>query len=219
MNELLKEIEADALASAPADKLETIRNNIRYLRDLDKRIENVEATLSSLKRERRDLTFDTLPTMFMQLQINHLGISASGNLPAYEATLEDSYHANIQANWPEEKRQAAIDWIHKHRMGDIIKTTLTIDFGLGQDLLLKSVLKALKAVQVVIGTKKIKRKTVKVTRTVKVTPTIIQQIPWNTLTAMVKERFTSGDPLSDTDLRILGASVNKIVKITQVKEK
>lgn len=198
MTNLMEEIEADA-TRVPEDKLDVIRNKISSLRDLDAKIADAEAYLSSLNRERRDLLFDTLPTMFMQIGLNHVGIAAKGNLPAYKAELVEHFHAVMQSNWPEERREACLKWVRKHKLDDIIKTVLTMEFGLGQSKTLKKVLTALKAIKVV--------------------PLKQELIPWSTLTAMVKEHYKAGKPLSDEDLRTLGASVSKIVKITQVREK
>jgi hypothetical protein len=196
---LLAEIEKDIAAPKPADKLEFIRDKIREARDIELKMADLENQLSELKRIRRDMLFDTLPSMFMQIGINDIGISAQGNLPAYKAELKDHIHAVISSDWEPDRRNAALQWVHKHKLADIIKTTVTMEFGLGQGKLVKKVLAALKAIRV--------------------TPTIEETIPWNTLTAMVKERYKEGKPLSDQDLSTLGATVAKVVKLNAVKEK
>lgn len=197
--DLLKEVDADIQAKVPADKLEFIKEKIKQTRDLEFRIQDLETQVSELKRVRREAIFDTLPTMFMQLGINHIGIVADGNLPAYEADLSDHFHAVIQSSWPEEKRNTAMNWVHKHKLGDLIKTTVTVELGLGQSRTLKKVLAALKKLRI--------------------SPRIEENIPWQTLTSYVRERYKSGKPLSDTDLETIGASVNKVVKLTAVREK
>jgi hypothetical protein len=195
---LLDEAVSEAF-TVKEDKLDAIRDRIKDLRSLDAQITDLEETLKDLNKQRRELLYDALPTMFMNTGVGRVDILPEGNLPGYIAKLEDHYHAVLQSNWPEERRQAALKWINKHRLGDLIKTTITMEFGLGQDKIVKAVLKALKAV--------------------KVLPTVQQAIPWPTLTAMVKERYRAGNPLSDEDLHTLGASVNKVVKITQIREK
>src|SRR4249919_3390502 len=86
---LLAEVEQDMQAPAPSDKLEIIRDKISEVRDLDYQILSLETQLSEMKRARRDLIFDKLPSMFMQIGLNHIGIAAKGNLPAYDAKLTD----------------------------------------------------------------------------------------------------------------------------------
>jgi hypothetical protein len=196
---LLEQIEKDMAAKPPADKLEFIRDKIREVRDIEFKIADLENHISELNQTKRNLIFDALPTMFMQVGLNRLEIAAQGNLPAYEAKLNDHYHAVIKSDWPSNQRKAALQWVRKHKLGDIIKTTLTIELGLGQDKLLKKVLAALTKLGVV--------------------PTIEETVPWKTLTAVVKERFQDGKPLSDKDLTTLGATVSKMVKLNPVKEK
>ena len=196
---LLEQIEKDMAAKPPADKLEFIRDKIREVRDIEFKIADLENHISELNQTKRNLIFDALPTMFMQVGLNRLEIAAQGNLPAYEAKLNDHYHAVIKSDWPSSQRKAALQWVRKHKLGDIIKTTLTIELGLGQDKLLKKVLAALTKLGVV--------------------PTIEETVPWKTLTAVVKERFQDGKPLSDKDLTTLGATVSKMVKLNPVKEK
>lgn len=196
---LMDEIDKDTMEQVPEDKLQYLRDRIAQVRELDGRIVDVENQLSELKKERQDLIFDKLPTLFMQVGLSQLKIVAQGNLPAYDAKLEDHFHANIQSGWTEDRKQAALAWVNKHHMGDIIKTTLTMEFGLGQNKIVKKVLAALKKI--------------------KITPLREDTIPWQTLTAMVKERHKAGRPLSDVDLRTIGAKVSKIVKLTPIREK
>jgi len=196
---VLKEIEADSKPKVSDDKLEFIRDKIRETRDIDQRIADLSEQIGDLKRVRQGLIFDTLPTMFMQIGLNHLGVAAQGNMPAYEAKLQDHYHAVISSEWSEEKKSAALKWAHKRKLGDLIKTTVTVELGLGQARTIKKLLDALKKMRI--------------------TPKIEETIPWQTLTAYVKERYKAGKPLSDEDLRTICASVNKVVKLTPVREK
>jgi hypothetical protein len=197
--DLLKEVDEDIKAKVPEDKLDFIRDKIRETRDLEFRIADLENQVSELKRVRREAIFDVLPTMFMQIGISHIGISAVGNLPAYDAKLEDHFHAVISSSWPEEKRNDAMRWVHKHKLGDLIKTTVTVELGLGQSSTLKKVLAALKKLRI--------------------SPRVEENVPWQTLTSYVRERYKTGKPLSDGDLQTIGASVNKVVKLTAVREK
>ena len=196
---LLAEIEEDMQKPPAPDKLEIIRDKIRETRDLDLKIDDLETQVNELKRYKRELVFDTLPSMFMQIGINRIGIDAQGNSPAYEAKLQDHFHAVISSSWEPERRNAALEWLHLNKLGDVIKTIITIEFGLGQAKKVKEVLEALKKLKVPI--------------------TIEENVPWKTLTSVVQERYKHGNPMSDADLHTLGASVNKIVKLTPVREK
>jgi hypothetical protein len=197
---VLDKIIADDVKRGPsADKLEFVRDQVKYIRDLHKRIEDAEEIVKSLRNEKRELEFVTLPTLFMQNKITAISLAPEGNMPGYEAEIRDYYHANINAKWLPERKQAALDWLQKHKLGDIIKTVITIELGLGQSKVTTKLLAAI--------------------RTLKIPFTKQQSVPWNTLTAVVREMYQDGKPLKDSELNMLGAQVGKIVTLQPKKEK
>jgi hypothetical protein len=199
MNEDLKTLlEKDSQRKPSTDKLDFVRDQIRYLRDLDIRIGNAEDTTKALRIERRDLVMSTLPDIFSQTKIDAITLQSEGNMPAYEAELKDYYRASINADWPPEKRDKALAWLRKHGLGDLIKTVVTIELGRGQATLLKKILAALRKLKVPFKTH--------------------DTIPWNTLTAAIKEMYQEGKPLKDAELELLGATVGRTVTIKQQKD-
>jgi hypothetical protein len=188
----------DAHRKPQQDKLEFVRNQVRAMRDLQREIEDVEDLARRLRGKRREMEMQILPDLFMQTGVTHIGLAAEGNEPPYEAKMHDHYHAVISADWPLEKRQLALDWVENNNLGDLIKTVIIIELGKGQSKLTTKVLAALRALKV---------------------PFIKQQnVPWNTLTAAIKEMYRDGRVLSDTDLSTIGAVVGKIVKLKAKKE-
>jgi hypothetical protein len=151
-----------------------------------------------LRGQRREMEYQILPDLFMQTGVTHIGLAAEGNEPPYEAKMQDHYHAVINVDWPEERRVEALKWVEKNKLGDLIKTVITIELGRGQSKLTTKVLTAL--------------------RTLKVPFTKQQNVPWNTLTAAIREMYRDGRTLSDTELNMIGASVGKIVKLKPKKE-
>jgi hypothetical protein len=191
-------IAEDSKRQAPQDKLEFVRNQVREMRDLTRRINDVEELAKQLRGQRREMEMQILPDLFLETGVTHIGLAAEGNEPPYEAKIQDHYHANIAVDWPQDKRDAALTWLKKNKLKDIIKTVIVIEIGLGESVLTARVLSVLKEL--------------------KVKYTAQQTVPWNTLTAAVKEMYRDGKVLSDTVLNMLGAHVGKIVRLKPKKE-
>jgi hypothetical protein len=198
-NTLEQDIARDSAQKPAQDKLDFVRDQIRYMRDLEKQIVDTEEILKRLKAEKQELQHNVLPTLFMQNKITAISLSEEGNLPAYDAELKDYYHANIKADWLPAQRASAIAWLDKHKLADIVKTVFTIEIGRGNAKLTKQVTAALRALKVPF--------------------TVQQTVPWKTLTAAVKEIYRSHRTLKDDELKVLGASVGKVVTLQQQKEK
>ncbi len=186
-------------ASAPAEAtLEKIRQVARDLRDKKLEIANVESRLSELKAERLKIEFEKLPEMYDAAGIDSLGIPKEGNQPAYDGKLKPFYRANISADWEPEKRDAAFKWLIKNGHGDLIKTEIVIRLGRGDVKLLNDIKKRLKPLMK------------------KIDITVGLNVPWNTLTAFVKEQIEEKKAILPLD--ILGAQVGKIVELKPRKE-
>jgi len=193
MNDFEEEIERDAKRLPPEGKLEYVRDQVRNMRDLDLRISAYDEELKRMRSQRRELEMQVLPDLFMQLGLTHLGLEADGNMPAYEAKLKDYYFANIKADWPDDRREAAFDWLAHEGLDDLVRTTLTVEIGKGNAKLVAEILQALAGYKVAVSKK--------------------QSVPWTSLTAMLKERYKSGKPLDDGDLYTLGAFVGKQIEL------
>lgn len=195
--------EEAALASAQkrappaADALERVRDRVREVRDLTLEIEDREAALSALKQRRYEMLSKTLPDMFQELGINTLGLDAEKNMPEFVARSAPYYHANIGADWPEEKREAAFAWLRANDLGDLIKAVFQIEFGMKTTKQQKELRAAL--------------------RKLKLDYTATETVPWNSLTAAVRtmiEREHHTPPLAT-----LGATVGTVVTVKEVKPK
>jgi hypothetical protein len=195
--ELEAQITADAKRPPLVDKLEQVRDKVRRFRDLEMEIADAEAHLKQLRLEKSELEYMVLPDLFSQNKVTHIGLEAEGNVPAYIARIEDYYKANISKEWPMSKREKAYDWLTKHKLGDIITSCITIELDLGTAKLLKKIQTALNKLGVVYYKE--------------------QSVHWGTLTAAVKEMHKAGKPLGDTDLRTIGATVGRVVKLKQKK--
>ena len=184
------------LALAP-DKLEYLRNKVIEKRDLDQEITELEELLSKKKIARRNMEREVLPTLFLEAGVPLLGLDAKGNQPACTYELKEYYYANISAEWEESRREDGFECLEKMKLGDLIKNNIEVNFGRGEDKISKKVQAALKKLKVPF--------------------TIKRKVQWNTLTSAVKEHYENDKPLTDTQIRLLGADVGYIVKLKPPK--
>lgn len=112
----------------PADDLlQKIKSNCQALRDAKLRIKDIEESLSEAKSTALELQRSVLPDLMAQAGVPKLTIEAEGNSPPYEIKVRPFARANVASNWPEEKRQAAFDWLDANGYGDLIKTVITVE--------------------------------------------------------------------------------------------
>lgn len=203
MKTIDEELEADAAAQTIApDKLDRVRAACATARDLDLEIQDLENRASSKRKELLDLRYKGLPDLFMAAGISRIDLDPSGNMPPYEAKMSDHYHANIQAGWPEEQQNEALDWLEEHGQGDLIKRTIEISLGRNELKLFDQVMKVLGKMPKIMERLKVRR-----------------AVPWSTLTSWLRESYKNNEELGDVDLRRLGAVVGKVVNIKPAKEK
>jgi hypothetical protein len=184
---------AKAHAESPAskDKLDAVRAKVKEARDIDFSIQSLNERLSLLSKRKQELVHNELPDLFQDAKIDVLGIEPEGNMPGYDTELKDFYHANI----PEARRDEAFAWLDKNKHGDMIKTVITVELGRGDRKTAKAVEQALRKLEVSYSSK--------------------LSVPWNTLTAFVKEQVEKGAVLP---LDILGATVGRVVKLKARKD-
>jgi len=198
-----EELHAAAAAdTVPSDKLDRLRAACAAARDLELEIQDLEQHVKEKRRDLLDLRYKALPDLFMAARITRLDLDASGNMPSYEAKMADHYHANISTSWPQERQEDALNWLEDQGLGDLIKRTIEIDFGRDEHNWFGQVMKALNKLPNLTGRIKVRR-----------------FVPWNTLTAWLKEKYQNDEELGDNDLRKLGAVVGKKVDIKPTKEK
>jgi hypothetical protein len=120
--------------------------------------------------------------------MDKIGLPGSG----VDLVVDDYYHANIKAEDP--NREQAFNWLVENGHGDLLKVTVTCVFARGD----YDKAEKLKAILVTNG----------------YAPAIDQGVPWNTLTAWLKEQLRKG---SVVPLELFGATIGRIVKIKMRK--
>lgn len=194
---LLEAMREDAAQPAPKDRLDKIRVRVTELRDLEKENADLTERMAKNSMRIRDLREKELVDLLDQAKIKGFTLEADGNAPAFEIEVGPYYHANIAADWEPSQRQAAFDWLRKKNHGDMIKAQYTVDFGRGQE-------KQQRAFEAALKKAKYNYK-------------YDYGVPWNTLTAFVKEQIE--EKKATLPLKLLGATVGRVAKIVKQKGK
>jgi hypothetical protein len=116
----------------PPDKLEQLQVAVRELRDKEREIADLEDRIKRLRTEVSDIRHRSLPELFYEAHVDHVGLPAEGNRPAVDAVMRKEYKAAIPANWPVAKREQAFKTLDELELGDLQKITFTIPFEAGQ---------------------------------------------------------------------------------------
>lgn len=173
------------------DRLEQVRKVLREVRDLERTIADQEETLKANKAKVLDFKQRKLVDLFQEVGIDTLGLPPEGNLPGYDAELKPYYHANISTDWEPERQLKAFDWLDDNKSGDLIRSTFTVFIGKDDRKTALKVQKALDKLKVPYETK--------------------LAVPWNTLTAWLKEQVEKHKTTPPLDL--LGATVGSVVNL------
>ena len=129
-NNILAEMESDS-ASDPS-KLDTLNSQnlrsmaevARAIRDKEAEIESLEKTLKARKEALRKQSEEELPSMMAEIGVNSFELDDGSRV-----TVKDLYGGHISAA----NRDAAYQWLRENNFDDIIKNTLSIVFGRGED--------------------------------------------------------------------------------------
>ena len=100
----------------------------KNLLEIEGRIGNAEENLKRLKEKYRELSENQIPDKLMQLGVSDIKLNDGSRISA-----EPFYSARITA----EKLETAHEWLRENGHGDMIKNTLTLTFGQGEDEIAK----------------------------------------------------------------------------------
>ena len=129
-NNILAEMESDS-ASDPS-KLDTLNSQnlrsmaevARAIRDKEAEIESLEKTLKARKEALRKQSEEELPSMMAEIGVNSFELDDGSKV-----SVRDLYGGHISVD----NRDAAYQWLRENNFDDIIKNTLSIVFGRGED--------------------------------------------------------------------------------------
>jgi hypothetical protein len=190
-------VKSEDAPSASPDKLAELRSLVVRARDLTLERKQIDESSKVCGRELRDLFFTKMPTFMDEIGVAALAIEGEGNYPGVEAKVSAFYKANIAADWPDEKREAAFKWLDKHGHGDLIKTQVVVLLPRGEHAQAKKVEAALKKIGVDYS--------------------ISQAVPHTTLSAWLKEQVEKFGTIPP--LETIGGTIGRVVRLVTKKEK
>ena len=119
----LFENEADAL-KVGNDQLSGISALARRAKQIEKEITDQEDTLKELKSQFRKITEEALPEALAELGMTSFRMDDGSSID-----IKPFYSASIS----EARRAEAFQWLRERGMDDIIKNTVSVRFGRGED--------------------------------------------------------------------------------------
>jgi len=133
MNDLFEE-DAGALVVKNED-LSSVGALAKRAKELEKEVEELESVLKERQEQRRKLLEDTIPAMLSELGMKSFKMSDGSNIE-----VKPFYSASIK----EESRAKAYEWLRENGFDDIIKNTVSVRFGRGEDGLCDTLLNQLR---------------------------------------------------------------------------
>jgi len=104
--------------------LKSIAELARQIRDIEELIDDQETRLKAQKRELQKLTDEDLPSMMAEIGLASFNLDDGSTVD-----IKQTYGASILVK----NRPAAYDWLRDHDYDDIIKNTVSCQFGRGED--------------------------------------------------------------------------------------
>jgi hypothetical protein len=186
MSDELKDMfDADARVDVTDDDLGRVRKLARDLLNVQATIANLETQLKTQKDAEKQLSEIDIPTAMSEIGLTDFRLDTGERV---------EIKSGVRASIPEKYRDAAFKWLRDNNLGSIIKNKVVAMFGRGEDSAATALVDELK----------------KDGRNVEQDISV----PWNTLTAVVKERREQGLPTPDD---ILGVYEFKSTKISSPK--
>jgi len=173
--------------------LRILEDHVRILREKEQEIVDLEDQLKQLRTEVRTIKSQTLPELFFEARVDHIGLPQEGNRPAVDAKLRTEYKASIPESWPDNKRQTAFNTLDELDMTDLQKITFTILFEAGNREAAEEFRSQLNAQQIDFSVKR--------------------SVHHATLSAALKERCQSGHVPSLPQLEAIGGYVGNTVDL------
>jgi hypothetical protein len=196
------ELQAEAEAEPkPKPTLDAIRAMAQRGAKIESEIASIESRLSVLKTERYNLLNKELPAVMDDARVSNITVDG------YKFECDSYYKANIAADDPEAKREAAFAWVEEAGGGDIIANTVTVAFP-------KELAKDAAEFARETRARFDNRREVEVRQE--------KKVPWNRLTSWLREYVESppkpDKPKLPIPLDNLNATIGRVVKIKPVSD-
>ena len=196
MDELANEA-ADVSGVASDAQLKSLSEKAAEYVALDAEKISLEEKLKKVNVSLTEMKHKTLPDIMLGLDVDRHGLASAG----VDIVLEDYAKANISAEWEPEKQEIAFQHLEDLGVSDIIRTQVTFSFSKDQYA---------HAMTVVAMLNLMAEKIEEFEGTEIPVPSVKKSVPWNTLTATLKELHKKGVAV---DLEKIGGTIGNIVKI------
>jgi hypothetical protein len=188
---LLDEMKQDA--EPTQSKLNAASAALILLRDKEYEVAQLKERVKTLTEEINEIKGKTLVDIFDDAGVTSLGLPPIGNMPPFEVEIIDYYHANIK----EENQPKAFAYLDKRGLGDLIKSSFTVAFGLKESKQADRFKRSLEKAGIEYSLK--------------------QGVPWNTLTSWFKADHKK-KPLTPKVMELLGATTGRVAKVIEPKK-
>jgi hypothetical protein len=133
---ILDKMEKDTQPDIKVDDLDNISELGRQLADLEDKIQTQEEHLKNLKTDYRKLSEDTLPNKLQELGVSEFKLADGTSM-----SVQTYYSARITPD----NRDACFHWLENNGLGDVIKNTVSANFGRGEDDAAKTLMTTLES--------------------------------------------------------------------------
>lgn len=117
------------------DDLSNIAAMAKRAKLLEKEIEEIESVVNERKEQLRKLTEDSIPAALSEMGMKSFKMADGSSID-----VKPFYSASIKAN----NKAAAYEWLREKGYDDIIKNTVSVRFGRGEDQLCEGLLNLLR---------------------------------------------------------------------------
>ena len=119
------DFEADALALTTGnDKLSSVSELARQAKEIQSHIEDLEVTLGEKKEALKDILENRIPDA-----LHEIGMKGFDMKDGSSVEIKQFYSASI----PADRKGEAYEWLRSNGYDDIIKNTVSVQFGRGED--------------------------------------------------------------------------------------
>jgi hypothetical protein len=188
-----------AEAKRVPDKLQRLQATAAVARDIELRLLDLASETKACNAALQVLYRETLPSLFDEAKLDHIGVPPSGNKAGIDFELKSYYSASISASWPQEKRDLAFATLKKRKAEDLIKTEIVARLGRGKLPLAKKLIAAAKKLKIAVDVK--------------------VSVHSATLSSWLREVYeVNHQSLPASDLEAIGASVGRYVRPKEREE-
>ncbi len=196
-----------------ADKLDQVKALVKKYRDETFEANQIATSLSEKQAILNRLKKEEIPSLMEKFGIPSITVEAEGNYPAFTAERKPFYSAGISADWPEEKKQEAYDYLESIGEGDLITNEVSYRFPREYQPAVAQFIREVQKIKLMIlpkGKKKKERLSVP-------PPEVSKGVHSGTLKKWLRERVESDGKMPKLDK--IGGFVGVVAEVKEVKEK